>query len=228
MGPISAEGKDPSWTRDQFNVRLTKRRRRQLAAVAAAMAPGASAVDAIDRALDLALSSGSRDDGERIDGIEEILRLLGGRTDAGLASVAGEVRRLRELISAVAQETEHGGALPLREWLESALVDRGMRAARSAIVRATWSSKSRRYDGLLSLEFATDLISVDGAAVPPGGEPGHIFLDGIGDGHVFAELDRHRQVLLRCSPAPGGGWTIAAFTAHSIGTPVSPLGTIRI
>lgn len=236
MEPTSAEGKDPSWTRSQFNVRLTKRRRRQLEEVAASMPPSSSAVDAIDRALDLALGSAERDGGERIDLIEEGLRRLGELTGAGLSSVASEVRRLRELISDAAGEPEDGGepqedsgARPFREWLESELRRRGMEAARYAIANASWSGKSRQGAGRVSMEFMAELSAADGAAAPAGtGGQALVRFDGIGDGEAFATLDRHASIRIQCKPADGGGWTAQAFSLRSGSAPAVLLASTRI
>lgn len=239
---MDVEHKDASWSRGQFNLRMTKRRRKQLEEIAASLPASASAIDAIDHALDRACQSAAPACDSRIDGIEAAIQSLDerGRIDmrrmaSGLAEVAKSIKDLRDLISAVAdmpedslEAGETGKPRPFREWLEGALAERGMRAERSAIARAAWSAKSRQANGLLSLEFMADLISADGVEAPACGRPARVLFVGIGEGEAFADLDRQRQVLLRCAPLPGGGWAAQAFAPRSGGAPAVPIGALRI
>jgi len=100
-----------SWERDQLTIRLTKQRKERLMLLAGLERLSGGPGDAVDRALDLALSERPEDISERIATLEAAVRETEERRarDAAaaateLANVAASLDALRRLLAELAQE----------------------------------------------------------------------------------------------------------------------------
>jgi len=115
MSGISAGRASRGPWRAQATIKLVGRRREALATLAEREAPGCSPVDAIDRAIDLALAARGEMDSlqGRLDAMEDTLEAIdharraeAARIEAGMARLAASVERLHALISEVAESSE--------------------------------------------------------------------------------------------------------------------------
>ena len=107
---MSAKGSSNGWDRVNFNVRLTKRRREQLKSRAADLPMTATPVDAVDRAIALAMQArAGHVAGERLYDLEDLIEQHAMKSlfefdkmGEGLGAVKKSMDDLRVLISAVA------------------------------------------------------------------------------------------------------------------------------
>lgn len=82
------------WERADFNVRLSKRRREKLLALAKQLPDGATPNDAVDRGLELALASPPAMD-DRFDDLEMIIESKSLERRAQVDKLSKELRELR-------------------------------------------------------------------------------------------------------------------------------------
>jgi hypothetical protein len=113
-GKTAGPAIEAAW-RSQATVKLVGRRREALLQLAQREAPGCSPVDAIDRAIDLAMAE--RNDKasaeQRLEAIEDTLEAMdsqrrseSARVEAALSKLDASVARLHALISEVAASDE--------------------------------------------------------------------------------------------------------------------------
>lgn len=100
---------DP-WTRDQATVKLVGRRKAMLEKVAARFAPGCSPVEAIDRALEIALAPSEDSDlvslTELVMVVDDARRADAARIESAIAKLSAQLRGLHALIEEVARADE--------------------------------------------------------------------------------------------------------------------------
>lgn len=104
----SAVASGAGWDRGDFNVRLGKRRKRQLLAVAATLSHPATPLDAVDAALACALEGASKSLLVEMDAAlaarEEASRARSEALAAEVRSIRDSLEALRALLAALAQE----------------------------------------------------------------------------------------------------------------------------
>ena len=227
--PKAAPESKAPWDRDQFSVRLTETRRACLRLISGAMPAHATPNDAVDRAIEIALSKTEPspekpiDLGSRLDDLEDLVARMGREREADAAkqrAVADETlretRSVAALISAVAAMPasdvdgedgwgDHGDA---DSHSETALPLRDWLNARSGSSAsiscvARWRSKSRLDDRLVAMEYDIDMAGKGGARSVVRIEP-------IDAASPLASTDQGGALSLACRRIPGGGWDVSA------------------
>lgn len=228
---MSAKGDSNGWDRVNFNVRLTKARRQQLKTLAASLADGATPVDALDRALALALQpkTGQVDD-QRMDDLEDLIAAHDMKTEfefgqigEGLGRVNKALGDLRALISTFSEQEDDArpvpdsqAPLPFRAWIAREMAARHIKGTREAMVRLSWRSMAAPNARIADIDFDATLISVDGkpARVAAAGLVGVRF--SVDPKSEFAGCWRRGPMALRCQ-ARAEGWKIDVHSLRDDG-----------
>ena len=216
IAPKRAAPVKTDWERDQFSARFTAGRLAGMREIAADMPQEATPVQAVDRAVELALAAKRRglDAPSTFDMLEERLdRLEANAMEEARAAretaneTLRQVRELAGLMSAVAAAAPDGdgglahdqgvAAMSLRAWLDA----RGA-AVRSVSALARWSSKSRLTDQHVAMEFE---IGVAGSKSPPS----VVRVEPIDIASTFARADSFAALSLDCRRDQRGGWLIS-------------------
>lgn len=244
--PKRAAQPKAAWERDQFSVRLTEARRACLRLISDAMPEHATPNDAVDRAIEIALSKTEPapektiDLGSRLDDLEELVARMGREREADAAkqrAVADETlretRSVAALISAVAamppavDGDEDGWAGEAGEGARADDVPslRAWLDARSGIAAnvscvARWRSKSRLGERLVAMEFDV------GMSGQPGG-PSIVRIEPLDTGSPLASTDQGGALSLACRRVPGGGWGVSACRLNPDRSTGAAIGQFR-
>jgi len=239
------QSKSP-WDRGQFSVRLTEARRACLRLISDAMPEHATPNDAVDRAIEIALSKAEPapeqpiDLGSRLDDLEDLVARMGREREADAAkqrAVADETlretRSVLALISAVAAMPpsaadddddwgDRGGEGASQEAAPSlrAWLDTRAGAASAVSCVARWRSKSRLGERLVAMEFDVDMAGQGGARSVVRIEP-------VDAASPLASTDQGGALSLACRRIPGGGWDVSACRLNPDRSTGAALGQFR-
>lgn len=236
------------WDREQFSVRLTDARRERLRLISAALPEGSTPIEAVDLAVEIALSKAgpARDAGvdlaSRLDDLEEMFARHAREREAeaaGQRSVAAETlreaRSISALMAAVAtmpdmEGSDDGGGADAADraasnadpapWLRTWLDARAGSAA-SIACTARWRSKSRLGERLVAMEFDAEVQ----------GQPGSrsvVRIEPLDAASPLALADQAGLVSLVCRRIQGGGWEIGARRVNADRSAGSELGRLRV
>ncbi len=237
----------PGWDRQQLSLRLTPERKAELLALRAAMGPGSTPTDAIDRALDIVKRIKWRESGggltaEDIEdaiesqaaGIRETLERQGREIEQINQSLFG----LRRLMSTITDAPDSDGdsladarpqgPVSLRAWLEEATRKAGVKAQRSVIARSLWQRKTSSAPRMMTLDLMVELVAIDGSLVSnPAGYPEYARIDLIDAERPICGLEPPRPKFLVCQ-ALANGWIAHARHATADGQPGEAISSHRI
>jgi len=230
------------WARGCVNLRLTQERARKLRSIAMKLGPAATPTEAVDLALDIALTGKLDAEEEKDAAADDSARLasalerLSSRTrseaeahSAALADVARGVRGLAELISAVAATSgaSHDGfdePQSLSSWLDA---QARRTPGQPVTARARWQSKTRTGDHHVALELLVTRVPAGDGRFPQTGASSTVRLDRIEVASPFARTDLISAFLLSCQRTADGSWQIAGFQIKPDGGPGPLLGSIK-
>ncbi|MFM0298717.1 hypothetical protein PQQ99_01130 [Paraburkholderia sediminicola] len=235
MGTATNEGS--AWSRELIGLRLSKRRKADLMAIAETLPDGATPVQAIEHAI-LVANAEIADHGladewsesrnaprisqiaDDVTRLENKITLISATVESSSRKIAESIQSLRRLITDAAglsgDEDDPLGrstseALPLRDWLASETRTHGLTIAQSAALRAKWRSKTRVGSGLVSLDFECEFAAVDGVRprVSLTARPASLArMDAIDSRSPLARSDERSEIWLWCEPASGGAWRV--------------------
>jgi hypothetical protein len=244
--PKAAVPSKAPWDRGQFSVRLTEARRACLRLISDAMPQHATPNDAVDRAIEIALSKKEPapgkpiDLGSRLDDLEELVARMGSEREADAAkqrAVADETlretRAVAALISAVAampseaaddegEWGDRGGEGSAAEAVMSlrAWLDARAGAASAVSCVARWRAKSRLGDRLVAMEFDIDMAGQAGARSAVRVEP-------IDAASPLASTDQGGALSFACRRVRDGGWDVLASRLNTDRSTGAALGQFR-
>jgi hypothetical protein len=242
----AAQSKAP-WERDQLSVRLTEARRACLRLISDAMPAHATPNDAVDRAIEIALSKAEPaperaiDLGARLDDLEELVARMGREREADAAKQRGvadetlrEARSISALISAVAAMPseaaddeggwgDRGDMGAASEAVPSlrAWLDARAGAASAVSCVARWRSKSRLGDRLVAMEFDIEMPG-------RGGGRSVVRIEPLDSASPMASVDQVGALSLSCRRVQGGGWEAMASRLNPDRSAGPPLAQLRV
>ena len=252
----TATNERSAWGRELIGLRLSKRRKADLMAIAETLPDGTTPVQAIEHAISVAKAEiadhGLADEwsesrnaprisqiADDVTRLENKITLISATVESSSRKIAESIQSLRRLITDAAglSGDEDGPlgrstseALPLRDWLASETRAHGLAVAQSAVLRAKWQAKSRVAAGLVSLDFECRFAAVDGTRprISVAAPPAPLArMDAIDSRSPLARADEHSEIWLWCEPADGGAWRVRVHAVKDSGELGELLGEHR-
>ena len=243
---MAAGATDGAWSKSVVSIRLSARRKAQLARLAASLPVGSPPSAAIDAAIERALASPNALPEPLADRLEELedafeaaardIKAHARSRDSDAAEAARSSKAILALISvAGGAEDDAPARAPQPEsigpWLDRELRELRVVAKESAIARAQWIGARRTGDWHAHVEFEASLAAIDGRSlVADTSRPGPIETGPIAiDGDLFRAIAMHAaQPMFVALQRSGLTWRATLFASDSGGALAAKLGPLPL
>ena len=245
--PISAAPvADGAWSKPVVSIRLSARRKAQLARLAADLPAGSPPSAAIDAAIERALASPSTLPEPMADRLEELeqafeaaardIKAHAQRRDSDAAEAARSSKAILALISAAGRDEDEPTAFaappePIGPWLDRQLRELRVVAKESAIARAQWVGSRREGAGDAHVEFEASLAAIDGRSLVVNASfPGTVETMPIKiDSDLFRAIATHAaQPMFVALQRSGLAWRATLFASDAGGALAAKLGPLPL
>ncbi len=240
---ISAAGvAADAWSKPVVSIRLSARRKAQLARLAAGLPAGSPPSAAIDAAIERALASPVTLPGPVADRLEELeaafeaaardIKAHARIGDSDAADAARSSKAILALISAAGGAEDpvglDRGPESIVPWLDRQMRELRVIAKESAIARAHWIGAWRMGEGKARVEFEASLAAIDGRALAAGAsQPRPIRTERIAiDGDLFRSIATHapRPMFIVFRISAPSALSAKLFASDSSGAAAAHLG----